>query len=220
MVGPVNMESTQIPAPSRWWGVRSVLWEAILVLLAGLAFAILANQLSPRGLNLTRNYFPMAAGTNLTIVRDVAAAVTNQPPSAHLQAELSAAGLQLAVSNQVIAWFADPRRLTGHIVFIDARNEADYRQGHVPGAWLFDPYQPEKYFPAVMPAVQAAEIIVVYCHGGDCDDSLSAATLLKQVGVSAEKMYVYGGGFGEWLILGQPVETGPQNSGQLRKIGP
>ena len=200
--------------------VRSILGEALVVLLACVAFAVIANQLSPRGLNLSRNYFPAAAGTNLTVVREMAATVTNQPPSEHLRAELQAAGLQLAVSNQVIAWFADPRRLTGHIVFIDARNEADYGQGHVPGAWLFDPYQPEKYFPAVVPPAQAADIIVVYCHGGDCDDSLSAATLLKQVGVSAEKMYVYGGGFGEWLILGQPVETGPQNSGQINNRGP
>jgi len=200
--------------------VRSILGEALLVVLAGLAFAIIANQLSPRGLNLSRNYFPAAAGTNLTVVREMAATVTNQPPSEHLRAELQAAGLQLAVSNQVIAWFADPRRLTQHILFIDARNEADYRQGHVPGAWMFDPYQPEKYFPTVVPAAQAAEIIVVYCHGGDCDDSLSAATLLQQVGIPGKKISVYGGGFGEWQTLGQPVETGSQNSGQIPKSAP
>ena len=216
----MNESTCQTGLPKRRGIIHSVLREALFVALAGLAFAILANQLSPRGLSLTRNYFPIASGAAPSVVRAVATTVTNQPPAERLRAELQAAGLQLATSNQVIAWFADPRRLTGHLVFVDARNEADYQRGHVPGAWLFDPYQPEKYFPAVVPPAQAADIIVVYCHGGDCDDSLSAATLLKQVGVSAEKMYVYGGGFGEWLILGQPVETGPQNSGQLRKIGP
>ena len=209
-----------VAARFRRWGAGLVLRDALWVALAGLVFAILANQLSPRGLRLTRNYFPSAAGTNLTFVRDVAAIVTNLPASERLRIELQAAGLQLATSNQVLVWFADPRRLTGHIVFVDARNEADYRLGHVPGAWLFDPYQPENYFPAVVPVAQAAEIIVVYCHGGDCDDSLSAATLLKQVGVPGDKISVYGGGFGEWETLGQSVETGSQNSGQMRKSGP
>jgi len=216
----MNESTSQTGLPKRRGIIHTVLREALFVALAGVAFAIAANELSPFGLSLTRNYFPVAAGTNLTIVRAVAATVTNQPPAEHLRDELSAAGLQLAVSNQVIAWFADPRRLTGHIVFIDARNEADYGQGHVPGAWLFDPYQPEKYFPAVVPPAQAADIIVVYCHGGDCDDSLSAATLLRQVGISGEKISVYGGGFGEWETLGRPVESGPQNSGQINKGGP
>jgi len=216
----MNNLSSGTPAPGRLRAVRSILREGLLVMLAGLAFAILANQLSPRGLSLTRNYFPTTSGATPSVVRAVAATVTNQPPAEHLLAELQAAGLQLAVSNQVIAWFADPRRLTRHIVFVDARNEVDYRQGHVPGAIFFDPYQPEKYFPGVMPAAQAAERIVVYCHGGDCDDSLSAATLLKEVGIPGEKISVYGGGFGEWQSLGQPVETGAQNSGQIHKGAP
>ena len=216
----MNESTCQTGLPKRRGIIHSVLWEALFVALAGLAFAILANQLSPRGLSLTRNYFPIASGAAPSVVRAVATTVTNQPPAERLRAELQAAGLQLATSNQVIAWFADPRRLTQHILFIDARNEADYRQGHVPGAWMFDPYQPEKYFPTVVPAAQAAEIIVVYCHGGDCDDSLSAATLLQQVGIPGKKISVYGGGFGEWQTLGQPVETGSQNSGQIPKSAP
>ena len=199
--------------------VPAIVIEAVLVALAGLAFALIANYLSPRGLSLTRNYFPTASGAGQSEVRDVAVTATNQSTAERLAAQLKASGLQLATSNQVIAWFADPRRLAQKIIFVDARNETEFLQGHVPGAWLFDPYQPEKYFPTVMPAAQAAETIVVYCHGGDCDDSLSAATLLKQVGIPGEKLYVYGGGIGEWQSLRQPVETGPQNSGQFQKVG-
>jgi hypothetical protein len=38
--------------------VPGILVEATLVASAGLALALLANQLSPRGIELTRNYFP------------------------------------------------------------------------------------------------------------------------------------------------------------------
>lgn len=220
-------------ALTTWRGFRSVLGEAWLVAVAGLLFAMVANQLAPHGLNLTRNYFPTGGGTNQMQVRTILPAATNrvlmatvQPMTTNLAlalpppAQPNPAGQQMAVSNQVIAWFGDARRLTQRIVFVDARNEADYLAGHVPGAWLFNPYEPEKYFPAVMPVAQGAQIIVVYCHGGNCDDSLTAATLLKEVGVRGEKIYVYGGGMGEWESLGQPLETGPQNSGQIHKGAP
>jgi rhodanese-related sulfurtransferase len=216
----MNDLSAPTVARNRLRRVFSIIGEGLAVTLAGLALAVLANQLSPRGLSLTRNYFPAIASTNLDIVRNVVATVTNLPPTETLEGELRAAGMQLAVSNQVIAWFADPRRLTGHIIFVDARNEGEYLAGHVPGAWLFDPYHPEKYFPVVLPAAQAAEVIVVYCHGGDCDDSVTAATLLKDVGIPGGKISVYGGGIGEWEALAQPVETGAQNSDHLGKGAP
>ena len=73
-------------------------------------------------------------------------------------------------------------------MFIDARDEAHYREGHIPGAYEFDPYYPEKYFPTALPPCQAAEQIVVYCHGGDCDDSESAALTLRDVGIAMNKL--------------------------------
>ncbi len=198
---------------------RLILREVLLVSVTGLAVALLGNQLSPRGLSLTRNYFPSTAAAP-ALVRDVAVTTTNQSAAEKLAVEVKSAGLQLASRAQIGAWFADPRRLAGKIIFVDARNETDYFKGHIPGAWLFDPYQPEKYFPTVVPACQNAEEIVVYCHGGDCDDSLSAATLLKQVGIPGDKLHVYGGGMGEWQTTAQPVETGPQNSGQIKPVVP
>jgi rhodanese-related sulfurtransferase len=221
-----DISSGTIPR-RQWRVVHSILWEALLVMLACVAFAVVANQLSPRGLRLTRNYFPAGAGASRSVVRALpaggpmaAGAVTNAPSSPLLPTPSQANGRQMVASNQVLAWFADPRRLTQHIVFVDARNREEYLQGHVPGAWLFDPYDPEKYFPTVLPVLQAAEIIVVYCHGGKCDDSLTAATLLEQVGLPGGKIYVYGGGMDEWAALRQPEESGPQNSGQIHKAGP
>jgi len=201
-------------------GWRSILGEAVLVALAGLLLAMFANQVSPRGLSLSRNYFPAATGANQATVRERPVSSTNQSPAEVLAAEIKAGGLKLASASQVITWLADPRRQTQKIVFVDARNEEEFLKGHLPGAWLFDPYQPDKYFPAVMPACQSAEQIIVYCHGGDCDDSLSAATLLKEVGIPPDRIWIYGGGMSEWETNGQPLEIGPQNSGQYKKAAP
>jgi rhodanese-related sulfurtransferase len=120
----------------------------------------------------------------------------------------------------VVAWFHDPRRLTQKLVFIDARNQEEFQKGHIPGAWLFDPYHPEQYFTAIIPVCQAAEQIVVYCHGGDCDDSLTAASLLLDIGIPASKIAIYGGGMNEWPDTGLPVEAGLQNRTTSRKEAP
>jgi len=68
----------------------------------------------------------------------------------------------------------------------------------------------------VLPVCQAAEQIVVYCNGGDCDDSESAAILLRDVGIANRKLFIYTGGIPEWTTNGLPVEIGGRNSGNLR----
>ena len=220
-------------------------------LLLGVLFALAANQISPRGLSLTRNYFPVALAVSPAtpaaravapaspvsligptsptspapamgdpVVRESSASATNQSPAEMLAAQIKTRGLHLAVSNQVVAWFNDPRRHTQKVVFLDARNEEEFQKGHVPGAWLFDPYYPDKYFAAILPVCQAAEQIVVYCHGGDCDDSLTAASLLLDVGIPGAKIAIYGGGMTEWPATGLPVETGAPSHTPSDKAAP
>lgn len=205
--------------------VGRILLEAALVVVVGAAFAFAANQISPRGLVLARNYFP--TGTN-NLVRAVANlgtldAVSGGNPAALSPAQLLAAqmkqkGLQLIDGRRAVQLFHDSHSKAGVVVFIDARDEEHYQAGHVPGAYEFDPYHPEKYFPAALPVCQTAEQIVVYCNGGDCDDSESATLLLRDVGVPNQKLFVYGGGITEWTNNRLPIETGARNSGKLRNV--
>ena len=202
-------------------GVRPTkggLWlEALSVLIAGVFFAFGANFFSPRGLVLTRNYFP--AGNRPPVQAATNVAGTNLlalSPGQLLTSHLRELGLQLVDGHRAVQLFRDPRYQEGTLLFIDARDEEHYREGHIPGAWEFDPYRPEKYFPAVYPRCQAAEQIVVYCSGGDCDDSESAALTLRDVGVATNKLFIYLGGFAEWSTNGLPVELGERNSGKLR----
>jgi rhodanese-related sulfurtransferase len=205
----------EIMTPDRRQPDRNVLWEAVLVAAAGIVLAFGANLVSPRGLALTRNYFP--AGISHPAARDVANPNVPAPsPAQLLAARLKEQGLQSVDGQQAAQLFHEPRFQQGSIAFIDARDEQHYREGHIPGAWEFDPYYPEKYFSTALPVCQAAEQIVIYCNGGDCDDSESAAILLRDVGIANQKLFVYTGGIPEWITNGLPVEIGGRNSGNLR----
>jgi len=194
--------------------VGKVFREAAFVAVIGAAFAFAANQISPLGLALTRDYFP--AGT-ASPVRLAGGGTNSGPvsPAQLLAEQMKEKGLQLMDGRQAAQFFHDPRFKKDIIVFIDARDEDRYQQGHIPGAYEFDPYRPEKYFDAVLPACQKAEQIVVYCNGGDCDDSESAAILLRDVGIPNKNLFVFGGGIAEWTTNNLTVETGARNSGNL-----
>jgi rhodanese-related sulfurtransferase len=207
----------EIMTPDRRQPVRNVLLEALFVAVIGAAFAFGANLISPRGLALSRNYFPADINRPVPAARD--AANTNPPassPAQLLAVRLKEQGLQWVDGRQAAQLFHDPRFQQGSIAFIDARDEQHYREGHIPGACEFDPYHPEKYLAAVLPVCRAAEQIVLYCNGGDCDDSESAAITLRDVGIANRKLFVYTGGITEWTTNGLPVEIGGRNSGNLR----
>jgi rhodanese-related sulfurtransferase len=122
-------------------------------------------------------------------------------------------------SNDVVRLFRDPRYDQNLVVFIDARDDAHYAAGHIPGAHQFNHYRPEQYLPNVLPFCLGAMQIVVYCTGGQCEDSEFAALMLRDAGIPAASLFVYPGGMNEWTSLNLPVELGPRRSGQF-KPGP
>ena len=78
-----------------------------------------------------------------------------------------------------------------------------------------DPYHPELEIAAVLPLAQAAESVLIYCNGGECEDSQFAAALLDQAGVPKEKLNIYLGGISDWRAGRMPVELGDRNSGSM-----
>jgi len=215
----VKDNPTPSGVPDRLLAVRQIFGEFALVAVLGAAFAFAANQISPLGLALTRNYFPTGTSPSVRL----SAGDTNSgpvSPTQFLARQMQEKGLQLLDDSQSARLFRDPRFKQDIIIFVDARDEDSYQRGHIPGAYEFDPFHPEKYFDAVLPLCQKAVQIVVYCNGGDCDDSESAALLLRDVGISNQKLFVFGGGITEWMTNNLPVETGARNSGILRKPNP
>jgi len=203
---------------SRFSTVGGLALEAGVVVLAGAALAFAANAVSPAGLKLQRNYFPDGTAQGSATVRihrpaaptDVAGA----PGLDAVDQRLKDKGLRPISRAKAEELFHDPRFQEGLIVFVDARNPAEYGDGHIPGACELDPYHPEQRLADVLARCQAADQVVVYCDGGDCEDADSTAILLRDSGAPKEKLLVYGGGYTEWRQAHLPVEQGaPDTSG-------
>ncbi len=199
--------------------MKRVLQEALLVAIIGAALAFLANSLSPRGLQLTRNYENRKPLPGTNAVASLMG-TNSRSPLEKLVADLKAQGLQLADSNQVVQLFHDPGLEQGVVAFLDARHAAEYEQGHIPSAHLLDYYHPEAYLSNALQVCQMAMQIVVYCNGGDCEDSERTAVMLRDLGVPKDRLYVYGGGISEWRTNALPIELGERNSGKLLNAKP
>lgn len=201
----------------------------MFVAITGAAFAFVANDLSPRGLKLSRNYFLLGEDkftTNKT--NSISSPPTNNSPAIVESTNsntpalisfprLNEKGLQAIDTAQALHFFNDTRRQVDALVFVDARDDDHFQKGHIPGAYQLDPYHPEKYLDAVVPVCQNAEIVVVYCTGKDCDDSELAAILLRNIGIPNDKIFVYAGGYDDWTGGHNPVETGARMGGTISK---
>jgi rhodanese-related sulfurtransferase len=208
-----------------------IAFETGAVALSGLVLALLANQLSPRGIELSRDYFPErptpSVQTSSPETRMVASEGEQRPDDAAgldaavaeeaLEVRLRERGLQLARLAEVEAWFHDPDHELESIIFVDARNRSLYQEGHVPAAYRFDHFYPQDTLAEVLPAALAARLVIVYCNGGDCEDSEFAALMLLNAGVQADRLRVYAGGLEEWRDAGLAIEVGERRSGILEQ---
>ncbi len=214
---------TKIEKPSSTSSNRSggkrILGEMLTVAIAGLAFALVANSISPHGLDLDRNYFP-GASRPLPEPGETTNAPNPTVAAAQMAARIQAQGLQIITGREVHQLFQDPRHAQELVVFIDARNQAQYRQGHIPGAYPFDLYRAPEELPNVLPACLNADQVVVYCTGGDCEDSEFGAITLRDAGVPIDRLFVFTGGITEWTAEGYPVETGERQSRMMRSPTP
>jgi rhodanese-related sulfurtransferase len=201
--------------------MTTVFRQAAGIFVVGAALSLAANAVSPYGLKLTRDYFP--AARVVTTLPPVETAPGQPPatndPFAAITAKLRAHGLQAVMHDEVARLFQSPEAATHQVLFLDARNDQHYQAGHLPGAWQFDHYRPDQHLPNVLPACLLAAKIIVYCTGGDCEDSEFAARMLTQSGVPADRLFIYPGGITEWRQRGLPVETGPRGSGLLLPTG-
>lgn len=205
---------TQVPRPP--CARRGVLVEAAVVVVAGLLLGLLLNAISPRGLKLERNYFPKPPKfATATATNQPAATGSTPTPTNAALARLRERGLQPLDHLAAVARFHESQRNPTTVIFVDVRNDALYQAGHIPSAHQLDYYRPEAYLPAVLAACVTAQQIVVYCTGGDCEDSELAANLLMQTGVPRERIFVYLGGFTEWSANGLPLEMGGRPRGTV-----
>ena len=176
--------------------LRSTFLQAGFVLGCGIVFAALANALSPRGLALGRDYFPPASSAIAPI----------PPKESPLPLAATAHEFAIATREDVEAFLRDSRFVTRKYVLIDARNLASYQAGHIPGALQYDHFRPNEKLAEVVPACLNAEKVILYCHGGQCEDSIFTARLLVGYGVPAERLSIYEKGIEDWRAANLPVQ--------------
>lgn len=184
-----------------------------MVAIVGVLFALGANAVSPRGLSLRRDYFPAAPAPKPASTPATGASPTPTSAPTTVEPARTKRGLPLASHAEVVALFRDPRYAEGRVIFIDARDDDHYAAGHIPGAHQFDHYHPERYIATVLGAAMVAERVVVYCTGGECEDSELATLDLIALGVPDSKLVIYGGGVTAWKENHLPFERGARGSG-------
>ena len=92
------------------------------------------------------------------------------------------------------------------VPFLDARRSADYAQGHVPGAWSLPVWEAgleariTEFEARADP--QPRSPLVLYCSGGECEDSQLLARKLVELGY--RNLLIYRDGFPDWIAKGRP----------------
>ena len=197
----------------------AILLETVIVVALAAGFAFTVNKISPRGLDLTRDYFPRpVTSAHAPVQVPPSNAVTAVSANEYSEAEetdqrIKEKGLQPMSRAETLRLFKDPRYQQGLVVFIDARAADHYAESHIPGAYALDRYHPEKDLAEDLTPCQNAEEVVVYCTGGECEDAEYTAIFLRDAGIPGQKIFVYGGGFEDWSSSHLPLEQGARNSG-------
>ncbi len=189
---------------------RKTAVETLALLLLSCAVGLAGNAVRARGLELTRDYFQVRKTTLEAASSERSEeAASVEPGAADL---IPNPGVIEVTLGDVMGYFHDPGYAPGasdtRYLFIDARNEAHYAEGHIPGALLVDHYYKSQYLPDVLPIVECAEKVIIYCNGGDCEDSVLVGVDLLEEGVPSAKICLFKGGWEAWEEAGLPVEPG------------
>jgi rhodanese-related sulfurtransferase len=100
------------------------------------------------------------------------------------------------------------------VLFLDARRTSVYEQGHIAGARPFSVWESDiddkvnKLYAERSDPRDQEKPIVIYCSGGDCEDSHMLAQ--KLWGIQFNNVYVYKDGFPDWEKRGGAIRTGTE----------
>ncbi|MDP6849492.1 MAG: rhodanese-like domain-containing protein [Planctomycetota bacterium] len=163
--------------------------QALKFLLLSLVATSVVQFLHPNALNLTRNYFEGSAGTSQV----------GEFPEHEFQT------VSLADTKD---WWAYRDDSPGGIYIVDARRSTTFSSGHLPGAWNLDHYADASTWPeGILNRLREASMVVVYCNGGECEDSLLLAhDLVYRHQVPLEIIGIFEAGFEAWEKAEFPIE--------------
>ena len=91
-----------------------------------------------------------------------------------------------------------------NVLFVDARSQNHYENGHIPGAVSLPVGQFEERIEFFLNRYPPEQPIVTYCSGRTCEDSHDLAQFLSDLGFTNVRIFI--DGFPGWEAEGYPVE--------------
>lgn len=156
--------------------------EIIILLGLSVVLALTVNFISPRGIALIGQW-------------DTAKGVITADPQMAEERKLQ--------EIDSVAW-AKEIYDKGHVLFVDARSQNNYEQGHIPGAVSLPLGQFDEMIESFLGKHALDQPMVTYCSGRTCEDSHHLARLLLEAGFTDVRVFI--DGFPGWEAEGYPVE--------------
>lgn len=96
--------------------------------------------------------------------------------------------------------------ITGRAVFLDARSQFEFEQGHIQGALNLPPREFASQYQDIKPHLAGKDAIITYCDGERCPLSHALAEHLRGAGL--KNVYVLKNGWGLWQAEKLPTAKG------------
>jgi len=199
--------------------LRRHLLEAATLVLAAVLCAVVANALASRDRKLPLvGSYPNALKVPESAARPEAPLKATNPAEASEVNPTSAPADLLRrfpphnkpfveIPGDDVAWL-----FARGVLVLDARRTKDYEQGHIALARSFPVWESDidsRVTALVGEARDGAIPVVLYCSGGDCEDSHMLAQ--KLFGAGFNNLLVYQGGWPDWQKRGGKSATGPES---------
>lgn len=162
--------------------LKTIVFEAALIIGTAAIFALIVNSISPKGIALLGQWDPSKG------------VVSANGKSRQMPAEF-----EISNSRAAKVLFDNPET-----VFVDARSQEQYEQGHIKGAVSFPAWDFDSRIEAFLDRYPSDRPLVIYCSGRECEDSHMLAKQLSDIGFSNVKVYI--DGFPAWQAEGFPIE--------------
>jgi len=156
--------------------------EMIILLGVSVALALMINFISPRGIALIGQW-------------DTAKGVITADPQPAEERKLE--------EIDSVTW-AKEIYDKGHVLFVDARSQDNYEEGHVSGAVSLPLGEFDEKIESFLSKHALDQPMVTYCSGRTCEDSHHLARLLLEAGFTDVRVFI--DGFPGWEAEGYPVE--------------
>ena len=162
--------------------IRKTIKEIIILMGVSVALALVVNTLSPRGIALVGQW-------------DIDEGVITASPGG------DAAGRPQEIDSVSLAKYIYDKN---EALFVDARSQNDYDNGHIPGAVSLPVGRFEERIESFLNRYPPEQPIVTYCTGRTCEDSHDLAQYLSDVGFTDVRIFI--DGFPGWEAEGYPIE--------------